>query len=388
MVNLGRVLVVGGGIGGLSAAIALRKLGFAAYVYEQSPELREAGAGVGLWSNAMGSLEQLGAAEAVRRHARPLRIVGGANDRGEDLSLVDLDSLGLEFASAACFVVARPVLLSALAACLPADVIHTGWRVESLEPLVDGVRVHFAGRRTSEADLVVGADGLHSVVRPLVAGNGPIRYSGQTCFRGISRIRARDADVLRELHGRGQRAAVCPLEGESAYWWAAHNAPEGAMIPASARKAHLLERYRGWPFGLEEHISATEDDAILHNDLVDRVPASPYARGRLVLLGDAAHPTTPNLGQGANMAIDDAISLARALKAEVTLSSALRRYESERLPRTHKIVEQSWAYGRMCLWESSLAIRLREAAVRSTPKAVLREALRGQVLVSVGLLSG
>jgi 2-polyprenyl-6-methoxyphenol hydroxylase-like FAD-dependent oxidoreductase len=160
------------------------------------------------------------------------------------------------------------------------------------------------------------------------------------------------------------------------------------MIPASARKPHLLERYRGWPFGLAEHISATEDDAILHNDLVDRAPASPYARGRLVLLGDAAHPTTPNLGQGANMAIDDAISLARALKADVTLSSALRRYEAERLPRTHKIVEQSWAYGRMCLWESSLAIRLREAAVRSTPKAVLREALRGQVLVSVGLLSG
>jgi 2-polyprenyl-6-methoxyphenol hydroxylase-like FAD-dependent oxidoreductase len=388
MVNLRHVLVLGGGIGGLSAAIALRKVGFDAHVYEQSPGLREAGAGVGLWSNAMESLDQLGAADEVRRHSRPMRMVGGANDRGEDLSLVDLDTLGDEFASAACFVIARPVLLAALAACLPAAVIHTDWRGESLDLLADGVRVHFAGGRTREADLVVGADGLHSVVRPRVVGAGPIRYSGQTCFRGISRLRARDAHVLREVHGRGQRAAVCPLEGETAYWWTAYNAPRGVVLPVSARKAHLLERYRGWPFGLEEHIAATEDDAILQNDLVDRAPASPYARGRLVLLGDAAHPTTPNLGQGANMAIDDAIALARALKAEATVSAALRRYEAERLLRTHTIVRRSWAFGRMCLWESSVAIWLREKLVRSTPKAVLRDALRSQVLESVGLLSG
>jgi 2-polyprenyl-6-methoxyphenol hydroxylase-like FAD-dependent oxidoreductase len=387
MVNVPRVLVLGGGIGGLSAAIALRKVGYDAHVYEQSPELREAGAGVGLWSNAMGSLDQLGAAEEVRRHSRPMRIVGGANARGETLSLVNLDSLGDEFAAAACFVIARPVLLAALAACLPAEAIHTGWRGESVEPLEDAVRVHFAGGQAREAELVVAADGLHSVVRPYVAGEGPIRYSGQTCFRGISRLGAKDADALREVHGRGQRAAVCPLEGETAYWWTAYNAPRGTVLPVGERKAYLLERYRGWPSGLEEHIAATDDDAILQNDLVDRAPASPYARGRMVLLGDAAHPTTPNLGQGANMAIDDAISLARALRAEASLSAALRRYEAERLRRTHDIVDRSWAFGRMCLWESSLAVWVRDALIRSTPKAVLREALRSQVLESVGLLS-
>jgi 2-polyprenyl-6-methoxyphenol hydroxylase-like FAD-dependent oxidoreductase len=106
-----------------------------------------------------------------------------------------------------------------------------------------------------------------------------------------------------------------------------------------------------------------------------------------ILVGDAAHPTTPNLGQGANMAIDDAIALARALKAEATLAAALQRYEAERLPRTRAIVARSWAFGRMCLWTSPLAVRLRELLVRSTPRSVMRGALREQILEGAGRLA-
>jgi 2-polyprenyl-6-methoxyphenol hydroxylase-like FAD-dependent oxidoreductase len=381
-----RVLVLGGGIGGLSAAIALRKVGFDAHVFEQSPELREAGAGVGLWSNAMKSLEELGVADAVRRSSRPLRVVAGATSAGRDLSRVELDTLGAEFASAACFVVLRPVLLAALAEALPSGAIHTSCRGTRIDALEGGARVHFESGRAEEGSLLVGADGLHSVVRPRVVGESAVWYSGQTCFRGVARSAPEQPGVLREVQGRGQRAAVCPVDDATVYWWTAHNAPQGELLPMHARKSLLLERYRGWPFGLEAAIAATPDDAILQSDLVDRAPAGPYARGRMVLLGDAAHPTTPNLGQGANMAIDDAIALARALRTEPTVSSGLRRYEQERLRRTQDIVARSWAFGQMCRWESPLAVWLREAAVRSTPRSVMRTALRQQILESVGPL--
>lgn len=381
MAEVGRILVVGGGIGGLSTTIALRSAGFHTEVFEQSSELREAGAGVGLWSNAMASLDQLGVAI---RGSRPLRTVAGANARGKELSLIKLDTLGPDFASAACFVVLRPVLLAALAERLPKDVVHTSSRALRVEALEGRVRVHLEGGRVEDGDLLVGADGLHSLVRQLVVGQDSLRYSGQTCFRGVTRLRSAEADTLREIQGRGQRGAVCPVDSETVYWWAAHNAPAGKILEPTSRRAHLLARYRGWPFGLEDAILSTTSEAILQNDLMDRPPARNYVRGRVVLSGDAAHPTTPNLGQGANMAIDDAIALARSLRAEATVSGALERYQRERLPRTRQIVQRSWSFGQMCLWESALAVWLREAMIRLTPKSMMRGLLRSQILEGVG----
>ena len=189
---------------------------------------------------------------------------------------------------------------------------------------------------------------------------------------------------LREIHGKGQRGSVCPVDTQQSYWWAAFNAPLNEIIPPERRKALLLERYAGWPFGLPEAIAATPDGAILQNDLVDRPPARQYARGRVVLVGDAAHPTTPNLGQGANMAIDDAIVLARALRDADSLATALARYERERLERTRLIVKRSWSFGRPFRWTSRGAVKLRETLIRHTPARVTTELLRWQILESVG----
>ncbi len=381
MVEVGRILVLGGGIGGLSTGIALRSAGFHAEVFEQSSELREAGAGVGLWSNAMASLDQLGVSI---RGSRPLRTLTGANASGKELSLIKLDTLGPDFASAACFVVLRPALLAALAERLPKEVVHTSSRALHVEALEGRVRLHLEGGRIEDGDLLVGADGLHSIVRSLVVGEDNLRYSGQTCFRGVAQLRVAEADTLREIQGRGQRGAVCPVDLETVYWWAAHNAPAGKILEPLSRKNHLLARYRGWPFGLEDAILATASDAILQNDLVDRPPADAYVRGRVVLIGDAAHPTTPNLGQGANMAIDDAIVLARSLRVEATVSGALERYQRERLARTRQIVQRSWSFGQMCLWKSAPAVWLREVMLRLTPQAMMRGLLRSQILESAG----
>jgi 2-polyprenyl-6-methoxyphenol hydroxylase-like FAD-dependent oxidoreductase len=386
MAAVRRVLIAGGGIAGLSAAAALRRVGIEAEVYEQAPELREVGAGVGLWSNALASLDQIGAGDEIRAATLPLRAMIAARADGRTMSEVRLDDLGPEFADASCRVVARPTLLAALARLVSPERVHTSHGVAAAESAGAAVHVRLANGWTQEGDLLIGADGLHSVVRSMVVGGDRIRYAGQTCFRGLAPIPAPNPRELREIHGQGQRGAVCPVDAQQVYWWAAFNAPLNEIVPPERRKAMLLERYAGWPFGLPEAIGATPDGGILQNDLVDRPAARQYARGRVVLVGDAAHPTTPNLGQGANMAIDDAIVLARALRDADSLAAALARYQRERLERTRLIVKRSWSFGRPFRWKSRLAVKLRETMLRHTPARVTTEFLRWQILESVGKL--
>jgi 2-polyprenyl-6-methoxyphenol hydroxylase-like FAD-dependent oxidoreductase len=381
-----RVLISGGGIGGLAMAAALRKAGIQSEVYEQASELREVGAGVGLWSNALASLDQLGAADEIRAATLPLRVLAGARPDGRATSTVRLDDLGAEFAEASCRVVARATLLAALARLVPPEQVHTDSRVEAAESAGASVHVRLSTGWTEEGDLLVGADGLHSVVRSMVVGRDRIRYSGQTCFRGLAAMPPPNPKELREIHGRGQRGSVCPVDARHVYWWVAHNAPLNEIVPVEKRQEMLLERYRGWPFGLPEAIAATDPGAILQNDLVDRPPARQYTRGRVALVGDAAHPTTPNLGQGANMAIDDAIVLARALRDEDSVPLALARYERERLERTRLIVKRSWAFGRLFRWTSRPAVKARELLMRRTPARMMTDVLRWQILENVGSL--
>jgi len=386
MASVRRVLIAGAGIGGLAAAAALRKVGIEADVYEQADEVREVGAGVGLWANALGSLDQLGAGDEIRAATMPLRILTAARSDGRVIHSIRLDDLGPEFAESACRVVARPVLLAALSRLVPPEHVHTGTRVVAAESAGAAVHVRTSNGWTQEADLLIGADGLHSTVRPLVVGRDKIRYAGQTCFRGLATLASPNPRELREIHGAGQRGSVCPIDARNVYWWAAFNAPLNDIIPPEHRKALLLERFADWPFSLPEAIAATPEGGILQNDLVDRRPARGYTRGRIALLGDAAHPTTPNLGQGANMAIDDAIALARALRDEPSLPAALARYERERLDRTRLIVKRSWSYGRPARWTSRPAVRLRETMIRRTPARVMTDLLRWQTLDSVGAL--
>ena len=187
-------------------------------------------------------------------------------------------------------------------------------------------------------DLLVGADGLHSVVRRHVLGDGPPRYAGETIFRGIADLALPRPEICRELFGAGRRAAYYELGGGRVYWWATAPLPAGTEVPRAGRRAYLLEAFAGWAFDLPDVLAATPDDRILQNDIYDRPPARRWHRGRVVLLGDAAHPTTPNLGQGACMAIEDAVVLARALvearDAATGVRALYRRARSAAPPRS------------------------------------------------------
>lgn len=380
-----KVLIVGGGIGGLTLALALRRVNIPCSVFERAPELKEVGAGVGVWTNAVKVLDRLGVGTRLREIGSPLHIAELCSAKGQVLSRSNLDQVVRE-AGAACYVLHRAELHAALAEQLPEGAIKTNHECVAVEEDEAGVTIHFANGTSAKGTLVVGADGINSSVRAHLWGQSKPRYAGQTCFRGVVRMKADDG-VMREIHGAGRRFGICPLSEDRIYWYAALNAPEGKMIDFDERQSLLLEEFKGWQWQVPKIIAATPTETILQNDLVDRVPITRWSKGAITLLGDAAHPTTPNFGQGACMAIEDAIILTRHFVQHTNVPDALQSYERERGKRTAAIVEQSWTFGALAKWENPFAVHLRELLVRATPQFLVQQTMRKQIGFDAGDLS-
>jgi 2-polyprenyl-6-methoxyphenol hydroxylase-like FAD-dependent oxidoreductase len=373
------IAIIGGGIGGLAAALALRRHGFNAVVYERAPDIREVGAGLGVWANALRVLDQLGVGAQLRALGQPVEAAGIFSHRGEALSVSDLTELSREV-GAPSFVLHRGDLQRELRAALPAEAIVTWAECRGYRTLANGrVQVQFLNQAPIEADLVIGADGFNSVIRTQLCGPTPVRYSGQTCYRGVVRMPVDRPGLLAEIQGPGRRLGHCPLGPDRMYWWACINAPRGEGHVPVVAKAQLTQLFRDWPFGLPDFIAATPADQILRNDLCDRPPLTRWSRGHVTLLGDAAHPMLPNLGQGACTAIEDAAVLAQCLLQDSNIEDALIRYEAERIPRTTRMVELSWNFGRLARLSQPAAVRLREWALRLTPASLMQKELRWQL---------
>jgi 2-polyprenyl-6-methoxyphenol hydroxylase-like FAD-dependent oxidoreductase len=198
--------------------LGLVRLGVPVHVLERAPEIREVGAGIGVMPNAVRVLDRLGVGDAVRDAGTPLTVLEGCSWQGRTLTRMPLDRI-LPGSGEAIYVVHRADLQGALLRALPPGVVRTDAEVTGFAPGHGGVEAHLAGGGTVAGALLVGADGLGSAVRRVLRGPEPLRYSGQTCYRGIARYRPADPEVIREVQGPGQRASAIPIDGERAYWW-------------------------------------------------------------------------------------------------------------------------------------------------------------------------
>lgn len=378
--SMHHVAIAGGGIGGLTLAYALRRAGVRVTVFERAPELRPVGAGITVQPNAMLALRPLGLDEAVAAQGA---IAGESlilDARGRTLQELPMDRLERELgAPMVCLHRAR--LQEVLLEAAGPDVVRTGCAVVGYQDRGERVSVKLSNGEQVEADLLVGADGLHSTVRTQLLGPQPLRYSGYTSWRGICRDPALTSiERTTESWGVGARFGIVTIGHGELYWFATANAPEGQDDPKGRVREKLLERFGDWHEPIPAIIEATAESEILRTDILDRRPVPRWSAGRVVLLGDAAHPMTPNLGQGGCQAIEDAVVLAHALTKNASVSAALQSYEEKRVARANAIVSRSFSLGRMAQLENRAGIFLRNALMRRIPRSAtlrqVREAMR------------
>jgi 2-polyprenyl-6-methoxyphenol hydroxylase-like FAD-dependent oxidoreductase len=367
-----RVVIIGGGIGGLAAALALRREGFEPAVYERAPALLEVGAAIAVWPNAFRVLERLGLGEPLRARAGLIRSVRWLGREGRRYKHFALPETG-----APAVALHRADLQGALLRSLPAESVRLGRTFVGFDEAQEEVRARFDDGTEVGCDVLVGADGLHSRVRAQLLEDGEPVYRGYKVWRGVARLEhaALAAGAASEIYGKGQRFGVGPVGLGRTGWWATANEPEAVTESASEHAPKLSRLFEGWCAPVRELIEATPSETILRNAAYDRPAAARWGAGRVTMLGDAAHPMTPNLGQGGCVAVEDAAVLARCLVKYKDPHVALRVYESRRRARAAGIATYSRRYGAFGQWHSHAATRLRARLLSSVPESVGRRLL-------------
>jgi 2-polyprenyl-6-methoxyphenol hydroxylase-like FAD-dependent oxidoreductase len=361
-----RAAIVGGGIGGLATAIALTGRGWQVRLFERAPAFTEVGAGISLWANAMRALDAIGVGARLAELGLE-ELTGGLRYRtGRWLSRPDGAEMARRYGPVT--ILHRADLLNALCNAVPAGVLSPGDAVDSVAQTASSVTVGHGGD-TYEADLLVAADGLRSTVRPLVWPNaaGP-RYAGYTAWRTVT-PRPEGCDTGGETWGDGTRFGFAVVPGDRMYWYATANAPEGATSP-DGELAELARRFGSWHEPIPSLLAAASAVPVLRHDIYELSDQDTFVSGRVALLGDAAHAMTPNLGQGACQALEDAATLAAVLDREPSISDALARYDRLRRPRTQAIVRRSRQMGTIGQWASRPAVIARNLLMPLIPSSL------------------
>jgi salicylate hydroxylase len=367
-----RVAMIGGGIGGLTAANALLRAGVEVSVYEAAGELKEIGAGVALHANAMRVLRFIGVEEAVRKVSGRTEyavtrdgITGRVISRTSRARQVEL--MGIEPAT-----VHRADLLDVLAAALPDGIATLGKRCVSVESTGSSAVARFADGTEVEADVIIGADGIHSAVRTALFGPDAPRFTGKICYRSVIPTAAVRGGVLSDVAtdngqwlGPHGTIVLYPLRGEELINVVAHYDDDTYRHESwvtECEQAEILERYAGWNESLLRLFEAGQ--TWYKWALYDRDPIPAWTSGRVSLLGDAAHPMLPYLGQGACQALEDGAVLANALAASPgDPVGALAAYERTRRPRASQVVLTARARGVSNHLPSRWAAMRRDAAI-------------------------
>ncbi|MEU5941025.1 FAD-dependent monooxygenase [Micromonospora sp. NPDC047548] len=317
----GSVAVIGGGVGGLAVAGGLHRAGWRVSVLERSPGLPAVGTGLGIWPSALRALDRLGLGVAARECGRVQP--GGAMRRPDGSVIATLDAARIRRRHGeGVYLLSRPALLGVLAGALPAGVVRFG------SPVTDPLAL------AGEYDVVIAADGIRSATRAAMFGDRyPLRYSGMTAWRGTVEL---DVPAGGETWGRGRKFGLTPQATGVTNWYAAVAADEGYR-PPEGDVAALRRLFGDWHDPIPALLERVDPAGVLHHDVHLLTPLPSYVDGRMVLLGDAAHAMTPDLGQGACQALIDAVALVDALARERDVRGALARYDQQRRRPTQRM---------------------------------------------------
>ena len=369
-------VVVGGGIGGLTAAVALRQVGWRVTVLERAATFGEIGAGITLMSNGLRCLDAIGLGDAVRGSGLPALAIGMRTASGRWLSRIDGDGADLEARmGTTALTIHRAELHRILRDALPAAALIAGVTTTGIHGGADGgpAEVRFRDRGQDallRAELVVGADGVHSWVRAQRWPDAPAPvYSGSTSWRAVTASSSAAVNEMSLSWGQGTEFGVMPLVDGRTYWYAAANADEAQRNPDELDE--LRRRFGTWHEPIPAVLTHTQPQAVLRHDIYRLPKLDSYHRGSVALLGDAAHAMTPNLGQGGGQALEDAIVLAAAVSQTRDVATALAHYDRERRARTQAMSQaatRQLRFGQQL--HNPIAVAMRNTAVALTPDRV------------------
>ena len=334
------IAVIGGGIGGASAALNLLRAGFDVHIYEQARAMREVGAGIQISPNASRIVQHLGLGEKLAKFGvRPLAFHQRRWEDGRTLLRTPLGDAVLEAFGFPYYQVHRGDLLTMLTAALPAERLHLGHKLAAFEERGDRVSMRFDNGARADADLMIGADGIHSTVRGALFGAEQPRYSGGIAYRGLipaERVRHLDIEVTTQIWmGPHGHVVVYFVAGKRYLNFVANADRDASMLESWVQQGNpdeLRSTYAAWDPKLRAILDAVSETFIW--GVFERAPLARWSVGRVALLGDACHAMQPHMAQGAAQAMEDGATLAHCLQTIDDLHQALARYQQLRLPRT------------------------------------------------------
>jgi 2-polyprenyl-6-methoxyphenol hydroxylase-like FAD-dependent oxidoreductase len=365
-------LILGGGIAGLTTALALKRIGINAVLVEAAPEFKPVGAGITLAANAMQVYSLLGIYDKLIASGNPLGELKVVTQKGNTISQANADKLKNGFTNLA---ISRYALHQILLDEIDPKNIISGKKSIRCVQENEKITVWFDDRSTITCDSLIVAEGIHSNIRKQLLPESKIRYAGYTCWRGMTTITNLNIQEASETWGKNGRFGIVPIGKNQIYWFACKNAPAQNQVMKSWKQKELLENFKDYHNDIKQVLQNTPDNQIIWNDICDLKPISRYAFGSVVLIGDAAHATTPNLGQGACQAIEDAFHIAQALQRNESPREAFIQFEQTRFKRTQTIVNQSQRLGKIAQLENPILTWTRNTLLKLTPARILEKQL-------------
>lgn len=357
------IAIVGGGIAGLTCAIMFEKLGYEVTVFESSKSIQAVGAGIAVAGNAIGAFKLLEIDQAIIKRGRMVSQFPILDEKGKVLFAVNPNKIKGD-RNLENFAIHRAELHNALLEQLTHSTIKTGKRLSRISKENEQYRLEFDDGSKENFQYIIGADGINSKVRDIVNPDAKIRFAGYDCWRGITEDTF-EADNGFETWGKKGRFGMVPLADQKIAWYLCLN--RKGPTPLQKSKQELIELFKDYHDPIPDIIRTTPEDAMLFNPIIDLKPHKMYTKDNVLLIGDAAHATTPNLGQGACQAIEDVATLYQILQKNNDLQQAFKTLEAKRIKRTHYITNTSWWIGKAAQWENPLLVFVRNFIFRATP---------------------
>lgn len=362
--------IIGAGIGGLTTAIALSKKGIHTRVFEQAEEIKPIGAGIILANNAMQVYEKLGLKEEIEKYGNPISSLKITKPNLRPLSKIDLTYFERKYQTKN-IAIHRGILQQLLLNRLGKTELYVNHQLSSITEDKEATFLHFSNGKQIHSSVTLGADGINSKVREFIYPNIPIRKANQLCLRGVIDFELPEQfrHELNESWGTTERFGFVQIEKNKVYWYALKSFEKS---PNEFSFSQLEDSFSNYHPLILEIIKSSNKEQVNTAEIADLTPTDKWFKNNICLIGDAIHATTPNIGQGACQAIEDAYVIAECLN-KYNINTAFSTYKNQRIEKAHQVVKTSWVIGKMAHPKKPLLANLRNQLLKITPSSLSKK---------------